>query len=160
MVIILDFIIAAEAVERFNDAGFWRYSDRDFVLTLTPSMLREMKTGTWQGGGRLFGLRERMYDPSETYLSGRQLQITIGVVVNYVALAGAAGVGVCAALLLFMGRCWLVQRLCGLRGRKQWRGRWMKWGKRGVMEWRVEAAMEWRKGGMMVRRRWGDGSGR
>jgi len=62
------------------------------------------ENGDRQGGGRLFGLRERMYDLSETYLSGRQLQITTGVVADNVALVGAAGVGVCAALLLFFGR--------------------------------------------------------
>ena len=97
----LDFIVSADALERYLKRGFWLLGDRDFSLLMNKEMIMNIKTGLPGSAIDFRFLFRSMWDTYEvtTYQNSRDAQIRIGVALG--------ALGVVMAVLLMCAAVWL-----------------------------------------------------
>lgn len=96
---VLDFIISSQALENFKDTWDWRLSDRDFGLTYTAHEILELKTAATGDGLSPYYIESRAFDgAANDYIYNRAIQIKIGVVADFLAVALAVVIAVMVAM--------------------------------------------------------------
>ncbi|KAF2004459.1 hypothetical protein P154DRAFT_519329, partial [Amniculicola lignicola CBS 123094] len=98
--IVLDFLLSASSLEHYKETWEWRLSDRDFGLTYSAKQIRMLVT-TSSGASGLdpYYVLGRVNDEgSGIYQRDRGLQVKLGVVADFLALALATYMAVMVGL--------------------------------------------------------------
>lgn len=99
-----DFLVSADALENFKNEGWvWRLGDRDFILTMTDSMITELKTGSTGTGLSPGYVRSRIFDilGTDNYMDHRDTQVKVGLAADAFAFVLVLLLGVFVVLTVW-----------------------------------------------------------
>ncbi|KAJ4288791.1 hypothetical protein N0V88_007327 [Collariella sp. IMI 366227] len=114
--VVLDFLIAGQAMDYFEEVRAWLLGDRDFGLSLRQGMVKRLKMGAVRANQTFESVESRLRLPGslykqETYLGRRSLQVRTGILADVLAFALTVMLGILVSHL------WFAQRGTAMRQR-------------------------------------------